>query len=101
MRIDLNPAPELLHESNRGSAANLATAESFSASNGPGGTDRAELSGAHARVQALVTQASQLPDVREARVQPLRLAIQRGRYLSRPEEVARAVFAHMFAGPPA
>jgi flagellar biosynthesis anti-sigma factor FlgM len=101
MRIDLNPAPQSLHDSGRSSATNSATAESSSATTGAAGADQAELSGAHVQVQALVAQASQLPEVREARVQALRQALQRGRYQSSPEEVAGAVFAHMVAGPAA
>jgi flagellar biosynthesis anti-sigma factor FlgM len=113
MRIDLKPATQSLHESSGGSVANPATAGSSSAGNVPAGANRAELSGLHAQVhvevhvqvhvqvQALVAQASQLPEVREARVQALRQAIQRGHYQSSPEEVAGAVLAHMIAGPAA
>jgi flagellar biosynthesis anti-sigma factor FlgM len=109
MRIDLKPATQSSHESSGGSVANPATAGSSSAGNVPAGANRAELSGLHAQVhvevhvqvQALVAQASQLPEVREARVQALRQAIQRGHYQSSPEEVAGAVLAHMIAGPAA
>jgi flagellar biosynthesis anti-sigma factor FlgM len=106
MRIDLKPATQSLHESSGGSVANPATAGSSSAGNVPAGADQVELSGVHVQAQALVVQAlvdeaSQLPEVREARVQVLRQAIQRGRYQSSPEEVAGAVLAHMIAGPAA
>jgi flagellar biosynthesis anti-sigma factor FlgM len=106
MRIDLKPATQALHKSCGGSVANPATAGSSSAGSVPAGADRAEHSGVHVQAQALVTralvaQASQLPEVREARVQELRQAIQRGRYQSSPEEVAGAVLAHMIAGPAA
>ena len=101
MRIDLKPATQSLHESGSGSGANPATAGSSSAGNGPVGVDQAKLSGVHVQVQALAVQASQLPEVREARVQALRQAIQRGRYQSSPEDVAGAVLAHMIAGPAA
>ena len=108
MRIDLNPAAQPLSESDRSGAAGTAaaaTASSVSGSghasgalSGLGGEDQAELSGAHTQVAALVAQAAQLPEVRQERVQALRQAIQRGRYQSSPEEVARAVLAHMIAG---
>jgi flagellar biosynthesis anti-sigma factor FlgM len=104
MRIDLNPAAQPFTESNRGSAGGTAATGSSAASSGSGrvaGEDQAELSGAHIQVAALVAQASQLPEVREQRVQALRQAIQRGRYQSSPEEVAGAVFTHMIAGPAA
>jgi flagellar biosynthesis anti-sigma factor FlgM len=97
MRIDLNPATQSLHESSRGSIANHTTAGGSSAGNVSAEADQAELSGVHIQVQGLVAQASQLPEVREARVEALRLAIQRGCYQSSPEEVAGAVLAHMIA----
>ncbi|MGA1985058.1 MAG: flagellar biosynthesis anti-sigma factor FlgM [Candidatus Sulfotelmatobacter sp.] len=101
MRIDLNSAPQPLPESSRSSAASEAAAGNSSPSNATGGADQALLSGAHAQVQALVAQASQLPEVRQERVQALRQAIQSGRYQSHPDEVAGAVFAHMTAVPAA
>jgi flagellar biosynthesis anti-sigma factor FlgM len=104
MRIDLNPAPQALLESNRSSAASDAAAGNSSPSNGLaglGGEDQAELSGAHVQAQALVAQAAQLPEVRQERVQSLRQAIQSGRYQSSPDEVAGAVVAHMIAWPAA
>jgi flagellar biosynthesis anti-sigma factor FlgM len=101
MRIDLNPGPQPLPETDRGSAQNSRTAGSSTASSGLAGEDQAELSGAHAQVQVLVAQASQLPEVREERVQALRQAVQSGHYQSSPEKVAGAMFAHMIAGPAA
>ena len=103
MRIDLNPTAQPFTENNRGSAAGTVGAGSSAASKptgGLGGGDQAEVSGAHLQVQALVAQASRLPEVREERVQALRQAVQRGHYQSSPEEVAGAVFTHMIAGPP-
>jgi flagellar biosynthesis anti-sigma factor FlgM len=100
MRIDLNlnNNSQPLTETGRTSAQNARTAGSSSASHAPGGEDQAELSGTLVQVQALVAQASQLPDVRTERIHALRLAIQSGQYQSSPEKVAGAVFAHMIAG---
>ena len=98
MRIDLNPTPQPLPETNRSSAQSSGAAVSPSVTNSLGGEDQAELSGAHVQVQALVAQASQLPEVREERVNALRQAIQAGHYQSSPEKVAGAMFEHMIAG---
>ncbi|HME36550.1 MAG TPA: flagellar biosynthesis anti-sigma factor FlgM [Candidatus Sulfotelmatobacter sp.] len=99
MRIDLNHEPQSVAESNRSSAqSTAAAAASVSASRVLGGEDQAELSGAHAQVQALAAQALQLPEVRQERVQALRQAVEGGAYSTSPEAVAGAMFAHMLAG---
>jgi flagellar biosynthesis anti-sigma factor FlgM len=100
MRIDLNAGPQPFSESNRSNAPNLAASGSLTCKV-PGAEDQAELSGAHVQVQALVAQASQLPEIREERVNALRLAVQSGHYRTTPEKVAGAIFAHMIAGPAA
>ena len=100
MRIDLNHGPQPLPESNRAKAQSAASAGS-SAGKLTEGEDQAELSGAHAQVQALAAQALQLPIVRQERVHALRAAIQSGLYHPSPEVVAGAVFEHMSAGPAA
>jgi flagellar biosynthesis anti-sigma factor FlgM len=100
MRIDLNHESQALPETSRSSAPGAAAA-SASASQVLGGEDQAELSGAHAQVQALVAQAAQLPEVREERVQALRQAVERGGYAASPEAVASALVTHMLAGQPA
>jgi flagellar biosynthesis anti-sigma factor FlgM len=98
MRIDVNLGAQQLPETNR-NPQNPATAGSTSSGNAPGaGEDQAQLSGALVQVQALVAQASQLPEVRAERVSALRQAIQSGSYQSSPEKVAGAVFEHMLAG---
>jgi len=101
MRIDLNHGPQPLLENSRTSPQNTAAAASSASSNALSGEDQAQLSGAHVQVQALAAQASQLPEVREERVQALRQAIQSGHYQPSPKEVAGAMFAHMIAGPAA
>ena len=98
MRIDLNYGPQQISESNRTSAQTPAAVER-SAAGGGLGDDQAQLSGAHAQVQALAAQASQLPEVRQERVQALREAVQSGRYHVNPEKVAGALLAHMAGGP--
>lgn len=100
MRIDLNHESQPLPESNRSSTPGTAVPVSTSASSGLAGSgeDQAELSGALVQVQALVAQASQLPEVRQERVQALRQAVESGTYQASPEQVAGAVFAHMIAG---
>jgi|SRR5271165_4143304 len=98
MRIDLNHEPQPLAEPNRSSAQSTTAAASASASQVLGGEDQAELSGAHAQVQALAAAALQLPEVRQERVQALRQAVERGAYSTGPEAVAGALFSHMLAG---
>lgn len=103
MRIDLNHGPQSSPENNRTSSAASAAARTSSVNtagvNGAGPEeDQAQLSGAHAQVQALAAQAAQLPEVREERVQSLRQALQSGMYQVSPAEVGGAMFAHMIAG---
>lgn len=92
MRIDLNHGPQELAESNQAStnraATNVSSSEALA-------DDQAQLSGAHVQVEALAAQASRLPEIREERVQALRVAVQSGQYRSSPDEVAGAVFTHM------
>ncbi len=97
MRIDQNQGPQQLTETNRNSAQ-TASGSAVSASNAYEAEDQTELSGAHTQVQALVAQASQLPEVREERVHALRQAIQGGHYDPSPEKVAGALFTNMVAG---
>ncbi len=96
MRIDLNHGPQVGEANSNPSQRAPATGNA--APNQAGGQDQAVLSAAGAQVQALVSQASQLPDVRQERVQSLRQAILSGSYHSSAEQVAGAVFEHMMAG---
>jgi flagellar biosynthesis anti-sigma factor FlgM len=103
MRIDLNAGPQALPETDHailpsGSGSISASNGASGAASGVAGQDQAELSGAHAQVQALAAQAAQLPEVRQERVQSLRQAIQSGVYHSTPEQIAGAVFEHMISG---
>lgn len=58
--------------------------------------DQAQLSGAHIQVQALAAQASQLPEVREAKVNALREALQSGQYRADPANTANGLMSEMF-----
>ena len=99
MRIDLNHGPQ--HARNQPQRARRAGWQLLCEPNALCGEDQAQLSGAHAKWQALVAQVSQLPEMREESVHALRQAMQSGHYRPNPEEVAGAMFAHMIAGPAA
>jgi len=58
--------------------------------------DQAQLSGAHIQVQALAAQASQLPEVREAKINALRQAVESGQYRSDPANTAHSLMSEMF-----
>jgi len=100
MRIDYNYGPQSAAESDRTKSQNSPVAngpspESLSAE------DHAQLSGARVHVAALAAQASQLPEVRQERVQALRDAVQSGRYRTDAKKVAGAMVADMLLGPAA
>ena len=96
MRIDANYGPSAVPESPRSNAANSAASGATAPSPAPS-EDQAQLSGAHTQVQALVTLASQLPEVRQERVQALRQAVKNGQYQASPGEVAGALLNHLTA----
>jgi flagellar biosynthesis anti-sigma factor FlgM len=103
MRIDFQYTPPAPSEGT-GSAQNNAVANrsiaggaqavSAQAESTPG-EDQASLSGAHVQIAALSAQASQLPEVREQRVQALRQAVESGQYRAEPQQVAGALVTHM------
>jgi len=112
MRIDPNYAPQdygsrATLEGNRSDAGNSASALSTDPTarnlgedlgrdqGGDLGEDQAQLSGAHAQVSGLTAQASQLPEIRQQRVQALRQALENGQYHASPQQVAGAVLAHL------
>jgi flagellar biosynthesis anti-sigma factor FlgM len=99
MRIDFDHGPQNVSEGSRTSPQNSSAESSTALGSVIGmGEDQAQLSGAHVQVAALATQASQLPEVREARVQALREAVADGRYNTSADEVAGALMAHMIVG---
>jgi flagellar biosynthesis anti-sigma factor FlgM len=93
MRIDFQYGPQQTHDSDRSNAAN---------STAPGAQERAVTQGEnsqdHIQVQTLAVQASRLPDIREAKVQSLRSAVESGRYQVDANQVANALFSEMASG---
>jgi len=94
MRIDLHYGPPTASELRSGSTVN-GPASGEGAERAASGEDQAVLSGAHVQVAALAAQASQLPEIREERVQALRHAVASGEYHPDPQEVAGAVIEHL------
>lgn len=107
MRIDLNYGPQAASETDRAATQNGAARSESSLTSGAGvtggtsGEDQAHLSTSQAQVGALTAQASQLPEVRQERVQALRQVVQRGQYQPLPDQVAGAMLDYMSAGPAA
>jgi flagellar biosynthesis anti-sigma factor FlgM len=100
MRIDFNHGPQNVSEGSQTSPQSQETGNraALSGTIGTIGEDQAQLSGAQVQVAALAAQASQLPEVRETRVQALREAVIAGRYNTAPDEIAGALMIHMIAG---
>jgi flagellar biosynthesis anti-sigma factor FlgM len=96
MKIEVNYGSQAIADSKPTAGQNTRTKDTASSTVGE---DEARLSGAHVQVAALAAQASQLPEVRQARVQALRQAIESGQYEASPEKVARAIMVHMMATP--
>jgi flagellar biosynthesis anti-sigma factor FlgM len=95
MRIDQNYGPQATPEMSPAGTQKAAV-------NSPApslalGEDQAQLSGAHTQVQALATLAAQLPEIRQEKVQALRLAVGSGQYQVRTHDVATALVAHLVA----
>jgi flagellar biosynthesis anti-sigma factor FlgM len=93
MRIDQNYGPHATPETNpsgtqKGAGNSPAPSPAL-------GEDQTQLSGAHAQVQALATLAAQLPEIRQEKVQALRLAVSGGQYQVRPHDLATALVAHL------
>jgi flagellar biosynthesis anti-sigma factor FlgM len=99
MRIDLNQGAQPLSDSSQ--ASNLATTGDGSSRSGAMGEDQTQLSGVHVQVQTLATQALQLPEIRQERVNALRQTILGGDYQLGSNQVAEAVFGHMLVMPAA
>ncbi|HEY1271181.1 MAG TPA: flagellar biosynthesis anti-sigma factor FlgM [Terriglobales bacterium] len=99
MRIDFHE-PHQLPESERTNArSNTGAAGSVNLS--PSGEDQAQLSGAHVQVAALAAQASQLPEIRQERIQALRDAVESGHYRADAQKIAGALVEHLAFGPAA
>jgi negative regulator of flagellin synthesis FlgM len=100
MRVDLNQGTQPLPQSNRSNTQSAASDARPSGSSALG-EDRAQLSGAHIQVQALAAQASQLPEIRQEKVDALRQVVLGGSYQPSSKQVAEALFAHMLLMPAA
>jgi negative regulator of flagellin synthesis FlgM len=99
MRIDFQYSPQAAAEADRARSQPSAADNRASVPAASIPQDQAQLSGAHVQVQALASQASQLPEVREERVQALRQAIQSGHYRFDPESIASSLLDHMALAP--
>jgi flagellar biosynthesis anti-sigma factor FlgM len=99
MRINVDSGAQQLPESSRSSgqsgSQSLAGPEAGgSAAGNVQGQDRAELSAEHAHALAQA-QMSQLPEIREERVSPLRQVVAQGSYHPSPADVAGAILSHL------
>lgn len=99
MRIDANQGEQPLPESGRTTSQNPLSAEAHSAAGNAVGEDQAQVSGAQAQIQALASQAAQLPDFGQEKVSALRQIVLGGSYQPSPQQTAEALFAHMLVQP--
>jgi negative regulator of flagellin synthesis FlgM len=103
MRIDPNQGAQRLPENennvagNPSAAGQSAASQSRTAAGNPLGEDQAQLSGAHAQVQALAAQVAQFPEVRQEKVSALKQVVADGSYQVSAKQVAGALFDHMAA----
>ena len=89
MRIDPNQGSQI--SESRLSASPQSPGSNSAAARAGADQDQAQLSGAHALVQALAAEASQLPEVREEKVSALRQAVESGTYQPDSQKVAGAL----------
>jgi flagellar biosynthesis anti-sigma factor FlgM len=101
MRINTDHGSQPLPESDRSTTPKAATENLQAAGSGSLGVDQAQLSGAGAQVTALTAQVLQLPEVRQAKVQALRQAVEAGSYTPDPRAVAGALVDHLALKPAA
>ena len=92
MRINPYFEPQQTPETGRDKQSSQASASMVRVTPEP---DQTQLSGAHIQVQALAAQASQLPEVREAKVSALREAVQSGNYRPNPANIAHGLILEM------
>jgi flagellar biosynthesis anti-sigma factor FlgM len=95
MRIDLNLGAQPLAESGRSGTPSPVSGQAQSSAGGALGEDQAQLSGMHTQIQALAAQASDLPEAGQEKVNALRQMVLGNSYQPSPEQVAKALFAHM------
>jgi flagellar biosynthesis anti-sigma factor FlgM len=99
MRIDPNLAMQQLPENGRPGTQPTTAGSGDGPISNLMGPDQTQLSGAHTHIQALVAQAAQMPEVRQARVESLRQALDSGNYCPGTDEVAAALILHMMVEP--
>ena len=92
MRIDVNNKLQDVGEVS-GTGSSGTRAQTNAPAQASLGDDRAELSPDQVRVQSLVGQVNDAPEVRQEKVTALGLAIQQGRYSVTPEQTAAAMLA--------
>lgn len=101
MRIDSNQTAPSLSEGGRTGNPGAASVATRGPASVASGGDQAQLSGAHVQVRVLASQASELPEIREEKVNALRQVVYGGAYQPSSNQVAEAVFAHMLVTPAA
>jgi negative regulator of flagellin synthesis FlgM len=101
MRIEFNQGPQPAETSQTGAQKSTTASAQATGLAVSLGEDQAQLSGAHAQVEALAAQAAQLPEVRQEKVQALRQTVAAGNYQVSTESVAGAMLTEMVAGPAA
>ncbi len=94
MRIDLNPKPPAAQDA--GKPADRSVSKSSIASESAV-KDEAQFSSHAARIDALEKHINELPEIRQSRVEPLRTAIESGRYNVSSAKIADAIFAAMIS----
>jgi flagellar biosynthesis anti-sigma factor FlgM len=93
MRIDLNAIIPNAPDPGQSTKSGSRTASSASSSEGPAGADTAKLSQDLGRVQELASQVSQLPEIRQDKVEALQRAIEEGSYRVTPGQAAEALIS--------
>lgn len=93
MRIDLNAIIPEGPDPGQSAKSGSRVASSASSSEGLAGADTARLSKDQGRVQALASQVSQLPEIRQDKVAALQRAIEEGNYRVTPGQAAEALIS--------
>jgi flagellar biosynthesis anti-sigma factor FlgM len=101
MRINTDHGSQPLNEGARSNTTKASTENNQASGSSSLGADQAQLLGAGAQVTALTAQVLQLPEVRQARVQALRQAVEAGNYAPDPRDVASALLDHLALKPAA
>jgi flagellar biosynthesis anti-sigma factor FlgM len=107
MRMDTKQGCQTVSGKNHAATSSQTASRSISPASGElrvklnQDSDQAQLcGGARVLVQALATEAAQLPEVGQEKVSALRQAVLGGDYRPDPEQVADALFSHLYASSP-